>query len=144
VAGALDALWQPLSVAGDPRAFGAALRDALGALAHPADHAARDAAEAVRAAIDELEATPPALLAGLDAAGMLRLVRERVAGESLPSDGPADGIELMGWLEAGVDDAPDLVVTGMNDGIVPEGLVIDPWLPDSARERLGMACARRP
>lgn len=143
VAGALDALWKPLSAAGDPRAFGAALRDALGALAHPADHAARDAAEAVRAAIDELEATPPALLAGLDAAGMLRLVRERVAGESLPSDGPADGIELMGWLEAGVDDAPDLVVTGMNDGIVPEGLVIDPWLPDSARERLGMACARR-
>ena len=65
MAGALDALWRPLCDAGDPRAFGTALRGALGALARPADQAARDAAEDVRAAIDELEATPPALLEGL-------------------------------------------------------------------------------
>ncbi|MFM9170933.1 MAG: hypothetical protein ACKOTD_12700, partial [Phycisphaerales bacterium] len=49
----------------------------------------------------------------------------------------------MGWLEAGIDDAPHLVLTSMNEGIVPEGASTDPWLPDSARERLGMSCARR-
>jgi ATP-dependent helicase/nuclease subunit B len=143
VAEALDSLCAPMLRAAAPRAFGGALRDALGSLVRPMDQGARDAADAVRSAIDELESAPPALLAGLDAAALLRLVHERIAAETLPSEGPDDGVELMGWLEAGIDDAPHVVVAGMNDGTVPEGMVIDPWLPDSARERLGMPCARR-
>ncbi len=143
VAESLDELCASLAGAAGPVAFGGALREALGALVSPADQASRDAAGAVRSAIDELEAAPPALLDGMDAAALLRLVQERITGEALPSEGPADGVELMGWLEAGIDDAPDVVVAGMNDGTVPEGMVIDPWLPDSARERLGMPCARR-
>jgi RecB family exonuclease len=139
----IDALVQPVARASDARAAGGALRDVLDALVRPASPASLEAARAVRSAIEELESLPEALDRGIRPAAALRMVCERIATQSLPADGPADGIELLGWLDAGMDDAPNLVITGMNEGIVPEGLVVDPWLPDSAREPLGMACARR-
>ena len=139
----IDALVDPVARAADARAAAGALRDVLDALVRPSSPASLEAARAVRDAIAELEALPNVLALGIGAAAALRMVCERIASQSLPADGPADGIELLGWLDAGIDDAPDLVITGMNEGIVPEGMVVDPWLPDSAREPLGMACARR-
>ena len=50
----------------------------------------------------------------------------------------AGSIDLEGWLELHWDDAPHLVVTGMNDGKVPEAVVGDPFLPDRARGKLGL------
>ena len=47
-------------------------------------------------------------------------------------------VDLEGWLELHWDDAPHLVITGMNDGKVPEALVGDPFLPDQARGGLGL------
>ena len=51
---------------------------------------------------------------------------------------PAGAIELQGWLELLWDDAPHLVIAGMNDGRVPEAVVGDPFLPEALRERLGL------
>lgn len=47
-------------------------------------------------------------------------------------------LELQGWLELLFDDAPHLVVAGLNDGTVPEAVAEDPFLPDSLRRHLGL------
>jgi len=47
-------------------------------------------------------------------------------------------LDLQGWLELPWEDALDLVVAGFNDGAVPEAVVGDPFLPESAREKLGL------
>lgn len=51
---------------------------------------------------------------------------------------PPGAVELQGWLELLWDDAPHLVVAGLNDGSVPEAVAGDPFLPESLRERLGL------
>lgn len=51
---------------------------------------------------------------------------------------PAGALDLQGWLELLWEDAPHLVVTGLNDGCVPEAIVGDAFLPESLRERLGL------
>ncbi|MCK4513252.1 PD-(D/E)XK nuclease family protein, partial [bacterium] len=47
-------------------------------------------------------------------------------------------IDLEGWLELHWNDAPFLIVTGMNEGRVPESIASDPFLPDSLRRQLGL------
>jgi len=60
-------------------------------------------------------------------------------GESLRfDDRPAGAIDLLGWLELLWEDAPHLVVTGLNDGRLPETVTGDPFLPEALRARLGL------
>ena len=85
---------------------------------------------------------PPAL--GLDA---LALVLGQAAAVRLPSE-PASGshgtgLEMMGWLELALDDAPILLLTGLQEGCVPASTGDDSILPDSLRRRLGLADDRR-
>lgn len=49
-----------------------------------------------------------------------------------------DAIELAGWLDLALDDAPVMVVTGMNDEHVPESQIGHPFLPDSLCQDLGI------
>lgn len=143
IVGALDRWLQPVREAADAVAAVSALRRALSAVHVDATPAGHDAARSFRDAADELCGVPAAFLQGLGPAGAARLLHEAMDATTLAGEGDEAGIEIVGWLEAGIDDAPHLVVTCMNEGIVPEGLVVDPWLPDSARARLGMPCARR-
>lgn len=63
----------------------------------------------------------------------------RIFGESLGTgEKPADAYELQGWLELLFEDAPHLVIAGLNDGFVPEAVSEDPFLPESLRSRLGL------
>lgn len=65
---------------------------------------------------------------------LLELIRERhLYDEREPRD-----IDLQGWLELLWEDAPHLVVTGMNDHVVPESIIGHAFLPDSARRTLGV------
>jgi len=48
-------------------------------------------------------------------------------------------VELLGWLDVPLDDAPAVVVTGFNEGRVPRSIGGHPFLPDSTRRRLGLA-----
>ena len=47
-------------------------------------------------------------------------------------------IDLEGWLELHWNDAPRLIITGFNEGKVPQAVTADPFLPDPARVRLGL------
>ncbi len=63
----------------------------------------------------------------------------RLYGEGTRADEkPAGAIEFQGWLELLWEDAPHLLVAGLNDGAVPDAVVGDPFLPESLRERLGL------
>lgn len=60
-------------------------------------------------------------------------------GESLRFEArPAGAVDLLGWLELLWEDVPHLVVTGMNDGRVPETVTGDAFLPEALRARLGL------
>lgn len=47
---------------------------------------------------------------------------------------------IHGWLELPWEPAPGLVITGFNDEHVPGNPANDPFLPDKAREKLGLSC----
>ena len=64
----------------------------------------------------------------------LRLYGENVRFE----EKPAHALELQGWLELIWEDAPHLLVAGLNDGKVPAAVVGDPFLPEGLRVRLGL------
>lgn len=51
---------------------------------------------------------------------------------------PAGAVDLLGWLELLWDDAPHLVVAGLNDGHVPVAVAGDAFVPEALREKLGL------
>jgi ATP-dependent helicase/nuclease subunit B len=59
------------------------------------------------------------------------LEQEKLYEERLPGS-----VELLGWLELHWDEAPQLIVTGFNEGFVPESITGDVYLPESLRKRL--------
>lgn len=52
-------------------------------------------------------------------------------------------IELTGWLDMLMDDAPVAIVTGMNDGTIPSFVNADLFLPDALRQELSLVDNRR-
>lgn len=68
------------------------------------------------------------------------LLRQSLSGVSYYLDRDPEAVDLLGWLELHWDDAPWVVVTGMNDGRVPEAVVGDAFLPDALRQAVGIAC----
>ena len=68
----------------------------------------------------------------------IALLLELLAGDTVPAPTRSDAIEMLGWLELPLDDAPALIVTSMNDGVVPSSRLGDLFLPDRLREHLGL------
>ncbi|MCF7853923.1 MAG: PD-(D/E)XK nuclease family protein [Candidatus Pacebacteria bacterium] len=54
-------------------------------------------------------------------------------------DRQVGSIDLQGWLELPWDDAPQLIITGMNEGRAPQTVIGDAFLPDGARTQLGLS-----
>lgn len=53
-------------------------------------------------------------------------------------DRSKDAHDLLGWLELLWNDAPHLILAGLNEGAVPESVVGDAFLPESMRSLLGL------
>jgi RecB family exonuclease len=118
---------------------------------YPADldetvEAERVLAEALRrvgAALGELEEVPASLaLSPLRASEALELLLRALRGERVPAP-PAEtrarAVELVGWLDLMLDDAPALILTGFNEGRIPEVPGAQAaFLPDSRRAALGL------
>ncbi|MEW6074056.1 MAG: PD-(D/E)XK nuclease family protein [Planctomycetota bacterium] len=95
----------------------------------------------IASALEELAETPPGLAPPAPAAGALDVLLRTLRGRAVPPPVPRPGepaIELLGWLELVLDDARALVVTGFQDGRVPEAVPGDAFLPDSLRRELGL------
>ena len=71
-------------------------------------------------------------------ASTFTILEKLLESRSLYQDREPDAIDVLGWLELHWDDAPNLVVTDMNDGTVPESFTADLFLPENARKQLGL------
>jgi len=92
-------------------------------------------------ALTDIESLPRDLAPEGSVASAIELTLRSVAGEEVPPPPARAGeptIELLGWLELALDDAPALVVTGYEDGKVPESVRGDAYLPNRLRKSLGI------
>jgi RecB family exonuclease len=79
----------------------------------------------------------------MTAAEVIHLVLRQVSGESVPPPQEPDAVELLGWLELPLDDAPHLFIGGFNEGCVPQAITSDLFLPNRIREHLQIDDDRR-
>jgi len=106
-------------------------------LDNPQDAVFSEIAAQIAQVLDALEGPAAELVATeLDAAGRMDLLLRMLEGEAYYPERKERDIDLQGWLELLWEDAPHLVVTGMNDGKVPESMLAHPFLPDSLRRLL--------
>ena len=92
-------------------------------------------------ALTELESLPAVVAPDGSSVATISLLLRSVAGHEVPPAPARSGeptVELLGWLELPLDDAPALVVTGFEDGRVPESVRGDAYLPNRLRQSLGI------
>ena len=109
----------------------------------PADRALIEACRHLRSAALDLLTLPAEVEERGSAATAIRLLLDEINGESIPPSPHDDPVELLGWLELRLDDAPVVVITGFNEPFLPQSLNAHPFLPNSLRERVGLICNRR-
>jgi ATP-dependent helicase/nuclease subunit B len=111
---------------------------------HPGDRELLAFLEAAAPVLEGFEALPPALDSeAVPAWRALRVFLARLREGAVPPPAEEAAVELLGWLELHLDDAPVLVVAGVNEPHLPESVTADPFLPHALRTRLGMADNRR-
>jgi RecB family exonuclease len=88
---------------------------------------------------DGLDSLPEALdTAPMSAADVFQIALGPLGDETLPPPADPDAVEILGWLELPLDDAPALIVTSFNEGLVPKSAGADAFLPDRLRRELGL------
>lgn len=108
-------------------------------LAIPSENALHGVLQQLVAAGSQLDDVPPALDATpYSAADAFHIALAPLAQETRPPPEDAAAIEMLGWLELPLDDAPALIVTSFNEGRVPQSAGADPYLPDQLRRELRM------
>ncbi|MHC4941769.1 MAG: PD-(D/E)XK nuclease family protein [Planctomycetota bacterium] len=100
------------------------------------DHALLSVCEKIQEELNRILAMPEGLEPEVKGAQALRLLLSRVQSENIPPPQQQDAVELLGWLELSMDDAPVLIVTGFNEGMVPSSLNADLFLPNQLRRSL--------
>ncbi len=99
--------------------------------------------ETLRQAVLSWRSIPGPLVPKVGGVQALRLLLREVQSEAVPPPAVQQAVELLGWLELPLDDAPVLIVTGMNEGIVPSAIRGDLFLPNQLRTALGLDDNRR-
>ena len=105
---------------------------------HESDRRTLRGCELIHGALQSLHELPEPIASRTEAAQALRLVLKQMAEERISAELDTPAIDLLGWLDLSLDDAPALIVTGFNEGFVPTSLTSDPLLPDSLRRRVGL------
>lgn len=97
------------------------------------------------AAIDHLReglqgklSVPEAIQPYLSASDAIEWTLQELRKEPIPAPSDPNAVELLGWLELPLDDAPALVVTTFNEGFTPDSVSADAFLPDGLRKHLGL------
>ena len=95
----------------------------------------KQARDSLFQALDTLEAIEPWIPRLEEQCGWLLDI---MAAQYSRRDRGPNAVELLGWLELAWDDSPILVLTDMNDGVVPETVSPNPFLPDNLRRAAGL------
>lgn len=96
------------------------------------------ACETLRDLLLEQSRIPRDLAPVVRAAEAIQIVLDQASTGLVPPPINDAAIEMLGWLELPLDDAPMLIVTGLNDGLVPESVNADLFLPNTLRRQLGL------
>ena len=102
------------------------------------DRAETDAFDRLQSVLAEHAALPETLMPVVSGAQALQLTLDALRTESVPPPRDDAAVELLGWLELPLDDAPALVVTSFNEQYVPSSVDADLFLPNQARQQLGV------
>ena len=134
-----------------PRAWMPLIRDVLlvaygeGQLdrSRPTDRRLLDTLGRIRTAAITLATLPKSLDEECSASAAIRMLLVELRGDALPPEPRRDAVELLDWLELPLDDAPVVMLTGFNEGFLPESVSGHAFLPDALRSRLGLMDNRR-
>jgi ATP-dependent helicase/nuclease subunit B len=105
---------------------------------HPRGRVVIEFAQRLREAAAHFANLPAALDVECDAATAIRLLLDAVAGAAVPPEADRAAIEMLGWLELHLDDAPVAVLTGFNEPAIPASVNADAFLPNALRAQLGL------
>ncbi len=105
---------------------------------HPGDRRVVRSLGILAEAIQSFHAIPRDLDSECSAAAALKLFMEEAAGARIPERPDAAAVEVLGWLELHLDDAPAVILASVNDPWLPESVSADPFLPDALRRVLGL------
>ncbi|MGB7346868.1 MAG: PD-(D/E)XK nuclease family protein, partial [Pirellulaceae bacterium] len=72
-------------------------------------------------------------------AAAFEMLTQRLGETRILDSAHPDDVEILGWLDLALDDAPAMVVMGLNHPFVPGAVTSDPFLPGMLRTRLRMA-----
>lgn len=96
------------------------------------------ACESLHTALAKLPEIPQAMMPTQAAPKTIRLLLNTIAQDPVPPPAADNAIEMLGWLELPLDDAPLLIITNFNDGFVPSSHGADLFLPNRLRNHLGL------
>lgn len=94
--------------------------------------------EEVHESLLNLAELPEALQPVLTLVEAVALALRPLASTAISPPVEFSAIEILGWLELPLDDAPALIVTTVNEGFVPKSQRNDAFLPDALRRELGL------
>ena len=104
----------------------------------PAHRHLLDVLGRVRAAAVSLATLPAKLDEPCSGSAAIRTLLLELRDEALPPDPRRGAVELLDWLEVPLDDAPVVMLTGFNEGLLPKSVTGHAFLPDALRSRLGL------
>ncbi|RMF42363.1 MAG: hypothetical protein D6753_07750 [Planctomycetota bacterium] len=107
-------------------------------LSEPGDAACYAAVTAMVEVLEQFRSVPPQLMPAVTAGQAVQWVLSELESQMVPEPDNPQAIEMVGWLELALDDNPAAIVVGLHDGVVPQSINADPFLPNSLRTRLGM------
>jgi RecB family exonuclease len=104
----------------------------------PAERFLFTALERMRDGLDSLGKVPRELEPAVTARQACGILLEGLSHEGIAPPANPEAIELLGWLDLPLDDAPALIVTTFNERFVPSAAGSDVFLPNRLREALGL------
>ena len=104
----------------------------------PVGHLILRGCREINSVLDRLANIPPKLNLQIELPEALAWLQQQLQGVQIPPLADDAAIEMLGWLDVALDDAPVLMMTGLHDGVVPESVNSDAFLPNRLRSELGL------
>ncbi|MEO1998806.1 MAG: PD-(D/E)XK nuclease family protein, partial [Planctomycetaceae bacterium] len=101
-------------------------------------HRTLSACRTLQVALMDQLSIPNSLSPRVTAAQAIRFCLSQLREEVVPPLADSEAVELLGWLELPLDDAPLVVVTSFNEGHIPGSMNSHLFLPDRLRKHLGL------
>lgn len=104
----------------------------------PSAHLWRDGCAVLNDLICSANTIPHEVQLPTTCAEWMRWLLRQASANQIAEPPSAEAVEMLGWLELLMDDAPALIVTGMSLNVVPDAVHGDAFLPNQLRSALGL------